>query len=183
PPGGHHITAPVWWRPISLLFIIKKEGRGFPHDWRARKLSARHPRGAIIDVCKLRTKTADIDWKFSRKFSGLTAELVKHGQYLLCFAQREHRYEDACPVRESVLECPGEPSLFTGACPARRVRVIASRAFHDQDIDLFFRKNRRFHDCLIVEIDVSGVKDGLTLGAQQNSCRAEHMPCVEELER
>jgi hypothetical protein len=39
------------------------------------------------------------------------------------------------------------------------------------------------HDCLIVEIDVSGVKNSLAFTAEHYSGRAEHVPCIEELER
>ena len=46
--------------------------------------------------------------------------------------------------------------------------MIASRTFHDQDVDLLLRKNRGLHDRLIVKIDVASVKDRLALGAQQN---------------
>jgi hypothetical protein len=60
--------------------------------------------------------------------------------------------------------------------------VVASRAFHDQDIDFLFRKDRCFHDRLIVEIDVPGVKDRFTFRSQKNSTRAQHVSCVEKLE-
>ena len=148
-----------------------------------RQLPTRHTRAAIIDVCELRTKTTDINWKVFQKFSGLTSELVQHRQDLLRFAQRENRDEDARAALESILECLCKPSLFAGPCPAPGLGVIASRTFHDQNIDLFSRKNRRFHDRLIVEIDVAGVKNGLVFRAEQNSCRAEHVPCIEKLER
>ena len=60
--------------------------------------------------------------------------------------------------------------------------MIASGAFHDQDVDLLLRKNRRFHNCLIVEIDIARVKDRTALGAQENSGGAEDVTCIEELE-
>ena len=60
--------------------------------------------------------------------------------------------------------------------------MIASRALHDQDVDLLLRKDRRFHNRLIVEIDVACVKDRAAFGAQENSGGAEDVPCIEELE-
>jgi hypothetical protein len=60
--------------------------------------------------------------------------------------------------------------------------VVASSTFHDEDVDGFFRKSRRFHDRLIVEIDIAGIKDGLPLCPQQNPARAQHVSCVEKLE-
>ena len=61
--------------------------------------------------------------------------------------------------------------------------MIASRAFHDQDVDVFFRERRRLHNCLIVEIHVARVKDGSAFGAKKNSRRAKDVSCVEKLER
>src|SRR5205823_11523011 len=42
--------------------------------------------------------------------------------------------------------------------------------------------NRCFHDCLIIKIDVAGVKDRLPLAAEQNSSRTEYVSGVEKLE-
>ena len=99
----------------------------------------------------------------------MTAELVKHCQDLLRFAQREDWDEHTRPALESALERLSEPSLFTGPRPAAGLRVITSRAFHDQHIDFLFGEDCCLHDGLIVEIDVAGVKDGFAFGPHQDS--------------
>src|SRR5207244_4357337 len=114
--------------------------------------------------------------------SGFTTEFVKHCQDLLRFSEREDRYEHARAALKSCGDRICQASLFTRACPASGFCVVASRAFHDQDVNLFLRKNCRFHDRLIVEINVPSVKDRLPLRAQQNSARAQHVSCVEKLE-
>ena len=72
--------------------------------------------------------------------------------------------------------------LFTCTCPAGGFCVVAPRAFHDQDIDFLFRKSRRFHDCLIIEINVPGVKDRFAFRSKQDSARPEHVSGVEKFE-
>ena len=73
--------------------------------------------------------------------------------------------------------------LFTGSSPALGFRVIAACAFQDQHINFLLGENCCLHDRLIVEIDVSGVKNSLAFTAEHYSGRAEHVPRIEELER
>src|SRR3989442_1173708 len=183
-PAGEDVHPSPTQRRVTYRFIIQNERRCFPHELHARQLPARHMRAAIVDVGHLRAETANINWKVrSRIHSGFTAELIKHRQDLLRFAQREDWYEHACSALESAPESLRQPSLFTGPGPARQLRVVASRAFYDQHVDLLFWENRRLHDGLIVKINVSRVEDGFAFGAQQNSGRAEHVSCLEKLER
>ena len=86
-------------------------------------------RAPVINIGELRTKAANINGKLRQE--PVTAELVKHCQDLLRFAQREDWDEHTRPALESALERLSEPSLFTGPRPAAGLRVITSRAFHD----------------------------------------------------
>ena len=49
-------------------------------------------------------------------------------------------------------------------------------------MSIFFRKNCRLHDRLIVKIHVARVENRATLGAQQDSGGSENVACVEEFE-
>ncbi len=124
-------------------------------------------RAPVVDVSELRTKTTNINWKLRQE--PLPAKFVEHCKHLLGLAQRENRDEYARPAVESLRECLREPPLFAGSRPALRLRVIAPGTFHDHHIEFFFREDCCLHDCLVVEIDVTGVKHGLAFGAHQNS--------------
>src|SRR5919197_768067 len=123
-------------------------------------------RASIVDIGKLRAKAANIDWKLRQ--APFTAEFIKHCKDLLSFSQRKNWYEDARATVKSSADCFCQTFLFTRTGPASRFCVVASRAFHDQDVNFLLRKSRRFHDRLIIEIDVPSVKDRLALRAQQN---------------
>src|SRR5437764_15427185 len=105
----------------------------------------------IVDVRHLRAEAANINWKLSRKISGFTAQLVQQRQHFLCFAKREHGYEDACAPIKRAFERLRESSLFAGSRPTRRLGMIASCAFHDEDVNFLFRKNGGLHDRLVVD--------------------------------
>src|SRR4030095_2298002 len=134
----------------------------------------------IVDIGHLRAETADINWKLRQE--PFATEFVKHCQDLLRFSEREDRYEHARAALKSSGDRFCQSSLFTGACPTSGFCVIAPRALHDQDVNLLFRKNCRFHDRLVVEIYVAGVKDSLPLCAQPHPARAPHVLCLEKLE-
>src|SRR5947208_6517250 len=109
-------------------------------------------RATIVDIGHLRAETANINWKLRQK--SFTTELVKHCQDLLRFSEGEDGYEHARVMLKSCSYRLCQALLFTYTCPAGGFCVVAPRAFHDQDIDFLFRKSRRFHDCLIIEINV-----------------------------
>src|SRR5216684_6796339 len=136
-------------------------------------------RAPIVNIGELRAETADIDRKFGQQT--LPAKLVKHRENFLCFAQCEHWYQHARVALKRGPERLAEASLLTGAGPALRFCVVAPGAFHDQHIKFFLWESRRFHNGLIVEIDVTSVKNGSPFGAQHYSSRAEYVACVEEL--
>src|SRR5437762_13994945 len=106
-----------------------------------RHMQARHVGAPIVEIGHLGTEAADINWKLSRKRSGFTTEFVKHCQDLLRFSEREDRYEHARAALKSCGDRFCQASLFTRACPASGFCVVASRAFHDQDVNLFVRKD------------------------------------------
>ena len=137
-------------------------------------------RTTIVNIGHFGTESADINRKFRQEL--FAAESIKHRKYLLRFAQCENGNQNAPAARENFIDCFGQAAFLSGARPICRFGVIAPRAFHDQDINLFFGKDRCFHDRLIVKIDVARVKNGAAFGSQQDSSRAEDVPRIEEFE-
>ena len=107
---------------------------------------------------------------------------MKHRECFLGFAECKDRNEHASAACERTVDPFDQTLFFPGARPSCRFGVIASRAFHDQDVDLLLRKDRSFHDRLIVEIDVTRVEKRPAFGAQENSSRAEDMSSIEKFE-
>src|SRR5690348_2558132 len=99
---------------------------------------------AVVNVSHLRTETANVSWKLRQK--PFATEFVKHRQDLLRFSEREDRYEQARLALKSFANRFCQTSLFTRACPASGFCMVASRAFHDQDINPGIWKSRRFHN-------------------------------------
>src|SRR6202030_3658519 len=60
--------------------------------------------------------------------------------------------------------------------------MIASGAFHNEDVDFLLGKHGRLHDCLIIEVDIAGVENRLVPAAQKNSGGAEDMAGVVKFE-
>src|SRR5205085_9585830 len=106
----------------------------------------------------------------------------KHRKQLLGFALCENGNEHASAACESTVDPFGQALFLPGPRPICRFGVIASRAFHNQDVDLLLREDCPFHDRLIVEIDVTRVEDRSAFGAQENPSRAKDMPCIKKLE-
>src|SRR5262249_57960710 len=110
-------------------------------------------------------------------------KLVEYRENLLCLARGKDWYQHTGVTLERGCESLRHASLFPGRGPAVGFGMIAASAFHDEHIDLPLRETPRLHDCLIVEIDVSRVKNSLAIGAQNYSGRTEYVSCIEELER
>ena len=109
-------------------------------------------------------------------------KFVKHGQRLLCLAQGEDRDENATAASKGGVDCSNKSFLFRRTRPANRRRMIPTGAFHDQHIDVRLRKNGGRHDCLVIKIDVAGIKNGAALHSQKNPGRAKHVSAVPKLE-
>src|ERR1700726_300997 len=60
--------------------------------------------------------------------------------------------------------------------------MIATRAFHNENIDFLFRKHGGLHDRLIVEVHVSGVENRFVSAAEKNPGRAEDVASIVEFE-
>src|SRR5436309_2583141 len=159
---------------------VQDERRRFFHQLQACQLPPSHRCTAIVDIGHLRAETADINWELGEQ--SFAAEFIEHRQRLLRFAECEDWNEHTSVALESTIDCFRQAALFTLACPTGRLRMIASRAFHDQDIDFFLRKYCRLHDRLIVEVDVASIKNRPALAAQQNSGGSENVTRIEKLE-
>jgi len=112
----------------------------------------------------------------------LSAKFVKHSERFLRLAQRKDRNQRAAATAKSCFHRVCQFFFFRGARPTSGLGSITTGAFHDQDVDIVLRKNRRLHDCLIIEIDVAGVKDLPPFRAQKNSRRTEDVAGIPKLE-
>src|SRR5437667_2265476 len=157
---------------------VQDERRRFFHQLQACQLPPSHRCMAIVDIGHLRAEAADINWELGEQ--SFAAEFIEHRQRLLRFAEREDWNEHTSAVLESAFDCFRQAALLTEACPTRRFGMIASRAFHYQDIDFFLRKYCRLHDRLIIKIHVARIKNRPALAAQQNSGRAKNVPGIEK---
>ena len=137
-------------------------------------------RAFIVNLRDLCAEPADVDREIE---NFLATQLVKHRKHFLRFAEREHRNENATTARERILKRLREALLFALARPSCRRWSISARALHQQDVDLFLRKNRGLRNRLIIKVHIAGVKQGSAFRTKQNSGGTENVAGVEEFKR
>src|SRR5205814_6857138 len=61
-------------------------------------------------------------------------------------------------------------------------RRVSTGAFHYEDVDLLSGKNRGLRDCLIIKVNVAGVKQCAPFSANENSSGTENVSRLKKFE-
>src|SRR5205085_5685644 len=171
-PARKRVNATCSCPRVVNRFGVQNKWAYFVEQLQARKLPPPHLCASIVNVADLCAQSADVDRKIE---NFLTTKFVKDREHLLRLSEREHRNQDATAARECGFNRLRKPLLFAGPRPRRRNWRVATRAFHDEDVDLLFGKNRGLRDCLIIKVNVAGVKQCAPFSTNENSSGTENV--------